>query len=68
MGPPRLQLTRLLCPWDFPVKNTEVGCHFLFQGSSQPKDEPTSPALAGRFLTAQPSGSPSVVYFRCILN
>ena len=22
----------LLCPWDFPGKNTGVGCHFLFQG------------------------------------
>ena len=24
--------TRLLPPWDFPGKNTAVGCHFLFQG------------------------------------
>ena len=24
--------TRLLCPWVFPGKNTEVGCHFLLQG------------------------------------
>ena len=23
---------RLLCPWDFPGKNTEVGCHFLLEG------------------------------------
>ena len=22
---------RLLCPWDFPGKNAEVGCHFLLQ-------------------------------------
>ena len=22
----------LLCPWDFPGKNTRVGCHFLLQG------------------------------------
>ena len=28
----RLQPTRLLCPWDFPGKNTGVGCHFLLQG------------------------------------
>ena len=27
-----LQSTRFLCPWDFPVKNVEVGCHFLLQG------------------------------------
>ena len=25
-------LTRLLRPWDFPGKSTEVGCHFLLQG------------------------------------
>ena len=23
----------LLCPWDFPGKNTAVGCHFRLQGS-----------------------------------
>ena len=28
----RLQPARLLCPWDFPGKNTRVGCHFLLQG------------------------------------
>ena len=27
-----LQPVSLLCPWDFPGKNTGVGCHFLFQG------------------------------------
>ena len=26
-----LQLTRLLCLWDCPRKNTRVGCHFLLQ-------------------------------------
>ena len=31
MGPHGLQPTRLLCPWDFPGKNTGVGCHFLLQ-------------------------------------
>ena len=29
--PHGLQPTRLLCPWDSPGKNTEVGCHFLLQ-------------------------------------
>ena len=24
---------RALCPWDFPGKNTGVGCHFLLQGT-----------------------------------
>ena len=23
---------RLLCPWDFPGKHTEAGCHFFLQG------------------------------------
>ena len=31
--------TRLLCPWDFPDKNTGVGCHFLLQGSSRSRDQ-----------------------------
>ena len=29
--PQRRQPTRLPCPWDFPGKNTGVGCHFLLQ-------------------------------------
>ena len=24
--------TWFLCPWDFPGKNTEIGCHFLLRG------------------------------------
>ena len=28
----RLLPTRLFCPWNFPGKNTGVGCHFLLQG------------------------------------
>ena len=27
-----LQPSKLLCPWDFPGKNTGMGCHFLPQG------------------------------------
>ena len=30
-GPHRLYPTRLHCPWNFPGKNTKVGCHFLLQ-------------------------------------
>ena len=29
--PHRRQPTRLCCPWDFPGKNTGVGCHILLQ-------------------------------------
>ena len=32
LRPRGLQPTRLLCPWDFPGKNTGAGCHFLLQG------------------------------------
>ena len=42
---------KLLCPWDFPGKNTGVGDHFLLQGIFL--IEPTSlksPVLAGGFL------------------
>ena len=28
----RIPPTRLPCPWNFPGKNTGVGCHFLLQG------------------------------------
>ena len=31
LKPHGLQLSRLLCPWDFPCKNIGVGYHFLFQ-------------------------------------
>ena len=27
---------RILCPWNFPGKNSGVGCHFLLRGSSRP--------------------------------
>ena len=32
LWPHGLQLSSLLCLWDFPSKNTGVGCHFLLQG------------------------------------
>ena len=31
LQPHRQKPTRLLCPWDFPGKNTGVDCHFLLQ-------------------------------------
>ena len=51
---------RLLCPWDFPGKNTGVGSHFLLQGNlPDPGIELMSPALAGRFFTTEPPGKPA---------
>ena len=32
LRPYGLQPAKLLCPWDFPGKNTGVGCHDLLQG------------------------------------
>ena len=32
LQPHGLKPARLLCPWNFPSKNTGAGCHFLFQG------------------------------------
>ena len=31
LQPHRLQPTRLLCPWDFPGKNTGMNCHLFLQ-------------------------------------
>ena len=31
LWPHGLQPAKLLCPWDFPGKNTGVGCHFFLQ-------------------------------------
>jgi len=49
------QPARLLCLWDYPGKNTGVGCHALLQGiflnpGIKPKSL-MSPALGGRFFT-----------------
>ena len=41
-----LQPARLLCPWDFPGKNAGVGCHFLLQRSSQPRDPTCIPCVS----------------------
>ena len=32
------QPIRLLCTWNFPGKNTRVGCHFLLQGTFQTQE------------------------------
>ena len=69
--PHGLWLTRLLCPWDFPGKNTGVGCCFLFQVifltlGSEPT-YPASRAWAGGFVTTEPPGKPLFyIYYRNI--
>ena len=39
VGPRGLSPTRLLHPWDFPAKNTGVGCHALLQGILPTRDQ-----------------------------
>ena len=41
---------QVLCPWDFPGKNTGVGCHSLLQGIFLNQG---SNATAGRRFTAE---------------
>jgi len=43
--------TRLLHPWDFLGKSTEVGCHFLLQGTSRPRDQTQVSHIVDRCFT-----------------
>ena len=52
--PYELQPARLLCPWDFPGKNTGMGCRALLRGISPTQGSNwhlSSPAVASRFFT-----------------
>ena len=62
LWPHGLQPTRLLCPWDFPGKNTGVDCYSLLQGIFPTQGSNESPALAGRFFTTEPLGKPQKDY------
>ena len=54
LQPYGLQRTRLLCPRDFPGRNTGMDGHFLLQGISLTQE----PALTGGFFTTEPPGKP----------
>ena len=57
------QPTRLVYHWDFPDKNTEVGCHVLPPGYfPNPGIESISPALAGELFTPELPGKPQLRY------
>ena len=43
--------TRLLRPWDFLGKSTGVGCHFLLQGTSQPRNRTQVSHIVDRHFT-----------------
>ena len=62
LQPHGLQPARLLCPWNFPGKDTGVGCHSLLQGIFPTQGSNPSllhlPALAGGFFTTESPGKP----------
>ena len=48
--PHGLQPARLLCPWNFPGKNTGVGCIPFSKESSRPRDQTWVSYIAGGFF------------------
>ena len=70
-----LQPARLLCLWDFPGKDTEVGCHFLLPGieytSSDPGIKPENdPGIfcIGRWILYHWVTWEALVTFACTAN
>ena len=63
LQPHGLYFTRLLCPWNSPVKNTGVGCHSLLWGIF-PTYLPWSPALQADSLLSEPPGKPRFVPYK----
>ena len=61
LQPHGLQPTMLLCPWNFPGKNTG-SCHWVAisfsRGSSEPQEWTHVSWTAGRFFTTEPPGKP----------
>ena len=59
--------TRLLCPWDSPLKNTGVGCHFPPPGGlPDPRIEPASLAShVGKLFTPSTTWEVTIHAIRC---
>ena len=54
--------TRLLRPWNFPGKSTEVDCHFLLQGIFLTQGQTQVSCIAGSALPSESSGIYTYVY------
>ena len=54
--------TRFLCPWDFPGKNTGVGCYFLLQRIFWNRGWTQISSIAGRLFTTEPPGNETTGY------
>ena len=68
-SPHGLWPVRLLCPWNFPGKNTGLGCHSYSRGSSPTGIEPgslVSPASA--FTTGATWEALGISYFRALIG
>ena len=66
LWPHGLQPTKLLWSWNFPGKNTGVGCHFLFQGifPTQGLNMLSLCLLIDRLFTTTPPGkTPKELYW-----
>jgi len=62
LRPHGLQPTKLLCPLDFPGKDTAVGLPFPSPGDlPNPRIKPRSPALQADSLLTELQGKPKVV-------
>ena len=69
LRPYRMLLTRLLCPWDSPSKNTGVGYHSPPGDLPDPGIKPASLlslALAGGFFTTSTIWEAHNILYKCI--
>ena len=57
-----LQPARLLCPSDFPGKNTGVGCHASSRWSSWPRGRICISCWTSKFFTPEPPGKPCALH------
>ena len=54
---------KLLRPWNFPGKNTGIGCYFLLQGNlPNPGIKPSCPTLWANSLLSEPPEKPGLLY------
>ena len=51
LWPRVLEPDSLLCPWDFPGKNTRMGCHFILQGIFQTRGQTHVSCIGWRILS-----------------
>ena len=56
-------IARVLCPWDFPGKNTRLSCHSSSRGSPQPRDHLSYP----KTLSRGPTGTGTVLEMQVLL-